>query len=81
MGNLVTFPFQEKEGKFFAPISSNEPDYIVVNGTIQANGNKIVAGIKGAYATIKLKLPTSNAFVRKSLSNLSSSEFAYISLR
>ena len=28
-----------------------------------------------------LKFPTSNAFVRKSLSNLSSSELAYISLR
>jgi|TARA_R100000742_G_scaffold4117_1_gene1174 chitinase len=67
MGNLVTFPFQEKEGKFFAPISSNEPDYIVVNGAIQANGNKIVAGIKGAYATIKLKLPSANATTKKEL--------------
>ena len=37
MGNLVTFPFQEKEGKYFAPISSNEPDYIVINGAIQTN--------------------------------------------
>ena len=67
MGNLVTFPFQEKEGKYFAPISSNELDYIVVNGAIQANGNKIVAGIKGAYATIKLKLSTTNATTKKEL--------------
>ena len=44
MANLVTFPFQNKEGKYFAPISCSEPDYIVVNGTIQANGEKITSG-------------------------------------
>jgi len=67
MGNLVSFAFQDKEGKYFAPISSYEPDYIVVNGVIQANGNKIVSGIKGAFANIKLKLPATNATTKKEL--------------
>ncbi len=67
MSNLVDFPFQKKEGKFFAPIASEEPDYIVVNGAIQANGNKIVSGIKGAFAKIKLTLPAANANVKKEL--------------
>ena len=71
MANLVTFPFQNKEGKYFAPISCSEPDYIVVNGTIQANGDKITSGLKGAYATIKLTLPIAtfetNASTKKEL--------------
>ena len=67
MANLVTFPFQDKEGKYFAPISCSEPDYIVVNGTIQANGDKITSGLKGAYATVKLTLPIANASTKKEL--------------
>ncbi len=67
MGNLVNFAFQDKEGKFFAPIASEQPNYIVVNGAIQANGNKIVSGIKGAFANIKLNLPASNATTKKEL--------------
>ena len=67
MGNLVTFVFQNNEGKYFAPIASEEPNYIVVNGAVQANGNKIVSGIKGAFASIKLKLPVANAGTQKEL--------------
>ena len=67
MSSLVDFPFQKKEGKFFAPIASEESDYIVVNGAIQANGSKIVSGIKGAFAKIKLTLPAANANVKKEL--------------
>jgi len=67
MPNLVDFPFQKTEGKFFAPIASEEPDYIVVNGAAQANGNKIVSGIKGAFAIIKLTLPLANASTKKEL--------------
>ena len=58
MATVVDFPFQKKEGKFFAPLASSEPDYIVVNGAIQANGNKIVAGIhnmKAEYAEKMIK--------------------------
>ena len=71
MSSLVDFPFQKKEGKFFAPIASEEPDYIVVNGAIQANGAKIVSGIKGAFAKIKLTLPAANANVKKEIITVS----------
>jgi hypothetical protein len=67
MGNLVNFTFQEKEGKFFAPIASEEPNYIVVNGTLTQTDNKIISGIKGAFASIKLRLPTANASTKKEL--------------
>jgi len=67
MATVVDFPFQKKEGKFFAPLVSSEPDYIVVNGVIQANGNKIISGIKGAYARIRLTLPVANAGTKKEL--------------
>ena len=67
MGNLVTFAFQNNEGKYFAPISFEEPNFIVVNGVIQANGNRIVSGIKGAFALIKLKLPVANAGTQREL--------------
>ena len=49
MATVVTFPFQNKEGKYFAPISSSEPDFKVVSGAIVANGEKIISGIKGAF--------------------------------
>ena len=67
MGNLVTLPFIKKEGKYFAPIASEEPSFVVVSGAVVANGNQIVSGIKGAYSTIKLKLPIANASVKKEL--------------
>jgi hypothetical protein len=67
MADLVTFPFIKKEGKYFAPISSSEPNYIVVNGTLTQTDNKIVSGIKGAFALIKLTLPIANASTEKEL--------------
>ena len=67
MATIVTFPFQNKEGKYFAPISSSEPNYIVVNGVLTATDNKIISGIKGAFANIKLTLPVANAGVKKEL--------------
>jgi hypothetical protein len=72
MAAIVTFPFQEKEGKYFAPISSSEPNYIVVNGTLIQTDNKIVSGIKGAFANIKLNLPIANAGTKKELFALNS---------
>ena len=67
MATVVTFPFQEKEGKYFAPISSSEPNYIVVNGVLTATDNKVISGIKGAFALIKLTLPVANAGIKKEL--------------
>jgi hypothetical protein len=67
MATVVTFPFQNKEGKYFAPISSSEPNYIVINGVLTQTDNKIVSGIKGAFALIKLTLPVANAGTQKEL--------------
>lgn len=67
MAAIVTFPFQEKEGKYFAPISSSEPNYVVINGVLTQTDNKIVSGIKGAFASIKLTLPLANASTKKEL--------------
>jgi hypothetical protein len=67
MATVVTFPFQNKEGKYFAPISSSEPNYIVVNGVLTQTDDKIVSGIKGAFALIKLTLPVANAGTQKEL--------------
>ena len=54
MAAIVTFPFQEKEGKYFAPISSSELNYIVVGGVLTPTDNKIISGIKGAFANLSL---------------------------
>tara|TARA_B110000285_G_C14806859_1_gene460103 strand:+ start:57 stop:296 length:240 start_codon:yes stop_codon:yes gene_type:complete len=67
MATIVNFPFQEKEGKYFAPISSSEPNYIVVNGVLTATENRIVSGIKGAFAGIKISLPIAQASAKKEL--------------
>jgi hypothetical protein len=72
MANIVTFPFNKKEGKYFSPISSSEPNYIVVNGSLVPADNKIVSGIKGTFAKIKLTLPVANASIKKELFALSS---------
>ena len=67
MATIVTFPFQNKEGKYFAPISSSESNYIVVNSALTPTDNIITSGIKGAFANIKLTLPVANAGVKKEL--------------
>ncbi len=67
MATIVTFPFQNKEGKYFAPISSSESNYIVVNGALTPTDDIITSGIKGAFANIKLTLPVANAGVKKEL--------------
>ena len=36
MANLVTLPFIKKEGKYFAPIASEEPSFVVVSGAVVA---------------------------------------------
>ena len=57
----LQFPFEEKEGKFFAPIVHTEPNYVVRDGAVVQDGNKIVGGIKGVYATVRIELPASVA--------------------
>ena len=36
MSTIIKFPFKEKEGKYFAPIVSQETTYKVSNGAVVA---------------------------------------------
>jgi len=69
---IINFPFQKKEGKFFAPIVSEETTYKVSNGAVVADSTKLVSGIKGAFATTKLVLPAANAGTKTELFSISS---------
>lgn len=70
MATRLNFPFVEKEGKHFAPIVSSEPNYAVVNGEVVEQGRKIVSGIKGVYAQVRISLPTSVAGTKSELFSL-----------
>ena len=50
------FNFKEKEGKWFAPVTSTKTKYIVQGGAVVADGSTIVAGIKGVYGKVRLSL-------------------------
>lgn len=49
------FDFVEKEGKYFAPIANRVDNYVVQNGAVVQDGQKIVAGTKGVYATVRFR--------------------------
>ena len=57
MAERLNFPFVEKEGKHFAPIVSSEARYAVVDGAVVQQGERIVSGIKGVYAEVRMRLP------------------------
>lgn len=57
----LDFGFVKKEGKFFTPIVNTEPNYIVRNGAVVQDGSKIVTGIKGVYAQVRIELPANDA--------------------
>jgi len=67
MSTLIDFPFQKKEGKFFAPIVSEEITYKVQGGVVVADSTKIVSGLKGAFVKIKFRLKSENADIKKEL--------------
>ena len=58
MSTIIKFPFKEKEGKYFAPIVSQESTYRVSNGAIVADADKLVSGAKGTFMRVRIKLPT-----------------------
>jgi hypothetical protein len=58
---IINFPFQKKEGKYFSPIVSQQTTYKVQAGAVVADSTKIVNGLKGAYATVRLTLPVASA--------------------
>lgn len=61
------FNFVEKEGKFFAPIANTVPNYIVQNGAVVESGTRIVHGVKGTYAQVRIELPVANATTKNEL--------------
>ena len=72
MADIISFPFEKKEGKYFAPIVSEQTKYKVENGAIVENGKELISGIKGAFAITKLILPVDKASTKKELFALNS---------
>jgi hypothetical protein len=72
MSNIINFPFEEKEGKYFAPIVSEQSTYKVVNGAIVVDSTELMAGIKGVFAKVRLTLSANNAETKKELFALNS---------
>ena len=70
--SIIKFPFQKKEGKFFAPIVSQETTYKVSNGAVVADATQLVAGIKGTFAEVKLTLPAATAGTKTKLFSINS---------
>ena len=67
MSTIITFPFKEKEGKYFAPVVSQENTYKVSGGVVIQDSTKLVSGIKGAFVKIKFVLPAADATTKKEL--------------
>ena len=67
MSTIIKFPFQEKEGKYFAPIVSEQTTYKTNNGAVVADANKLVSGVKGAFMKVRIKLTGTNAQTQKEL--------------
>ena len=67
MSTIKTFPFQEKEGKYFTPIVSQQTTYKVTSGAVVADADKLVSGVKGVFMKVRLKLTGTNAQTKKEL--------------
>lgn len=67
MSTIIKFPFKEKEGKYFAPIVSEETTYKVSGGAVVADATKLVAGTKGTFMRIRLKLPVDKSINKAEL--------------
>jgi len=67
MSTIINFPFEEKEGKYFTPIVSEQSTYKVVDGAIVVDSTELIAGIKGVFARVRLTLPANNAETKKEL--------------
>lgn len=72
MSTIIKFPFEEKEGKYFAPIVSQETTYKVLNGAVVEDANKLISGAKGAFMRVRIKLPTDKSINQAELFALNS---------
>tara|TARA_B100001248_G_C27395970_1_gene465581 strand:+ start:2964 stop:3203 length:240 start_codon:yes stop_codon:yes gene_type:complete len=67
MSTIISFPFQKKEGKYFAPIVSQQTTYKVSGGAVVTDANKLISGVKGAFMKVRIKLTGTNAQTKKEL--------------
>ena len=67
MSTIITFPFKKKEGKYFTPIVSQQTVYTANAGAVSASSTKLVAGVKGVFMKVRLKLTGTNAQTKKEL--------------
>jgi len=67
MSTIIKFPFEAKEGKYFAPIVSEETTYKVSNGAIIADATKLVSGTKGTFMRTRIKLPVEKSINKAEL--------------
>lgn len=73
MAQRVDFPFVTKEGKHFAPIVRAEDEFVLINNAISKTGRtKLVGGIKGVYAQVRILLPEQVAGEKSELFALNS---------
>tara|TARA_B100000212_G_scaffold14148_1_gene9922 strand:+ start:344 stop:583 length:240 start_codon:yes stop_codon:yes gene_type:complete len=72
MSTIIKFPFKEKEGKYFAPIVSQETTYKVSNGAVVADADKLVSGAKGTFMRVRIKLPIDKSINQAELFALNS---------
>lgn len=72
MSTIIKFPFKEKEGKYFAPIVSEKTTYKVLSGVVVTDSTKLVAGTKGTFMRIRLKLPVDKSINKAELFALNS---------
>lgn len=50
------FNFVTKEGKHFAPIVNNVTNYVVEDGAVVEQGQKIVSGARGVYSKVRMEV-------------------------
>ena len=67
MSTIIKFPFEAKEGKYFAPIVSEETTYKVSNGAIVAHPTTLDSRIKAPSMPQSLKLPTDKSINKAEL--------------
>ena len=65
----------EKEGKFYAPIVNKSPKYVLTEGVLSLDGTRLVSGIKGVYAQVRIELPASAAGSKSELFALNTEMF------
>jgi len=72
MSTIIKFPFEAKEGKYFAPIVSEETTYKVLNGAVVEDATKLVSGTKGTFLQTRIKLPIDKSINKAELFALNS---------